>query len=355
MRDIRDRVGAVYKRVIPIEQKDHMAPYTHDEGRNYTNTDGHFDLGRLLKRLDIEAYNVAALESETPTLVTAAMEGVEITEKLKLGMDYELEMYVTNFGKSALEVCCEVYGSERVREGNSVLTCTKPLVEFYFTFVSVGNDGRPAPLNRRYDRINAWGDKWDAGVARAARYKQERKEPMTTDDITRDEWDMIKKNWESRVESGSVPISDTTIAPQVAFKERLTNRYGTIFGGETLSLSFENAWTHAYAFNGKKSLPLVAAINRVNFHRPIMPDQVVEFRTSTVYTGRTSQVEEVRVLVGETGNEKLVSESYYTMVNMDKETEEPIPVAKQVVPDPTNAHQIVRWVQAHRRREERNK
>ncbi len=125
-------------------------------------------------------------------------------------------------------------------------------------------------------------------------------------------------------------MSDSYLAIQVVMMPRDTNPHGTIFGGVILSYIDQ-----AGAIAGRREvvmaggpLPVLVtvAVNRVEFHRPVLVGDVVRFWARKVKIGRTSITMHVRVEV-ERGTEVLqVTEAELVYVGIDPSTLERRPV-----------------------------
>src|SRR5205807_5493455 len=103
-------------------------------------------------------------------------------------------------------------------------------------------------------------------------------------------------------------MSDPYLAIQVVMMPRDTNPYGTIFGGVILSYIDQAAAIGArrevIRAGGPPPFLVTVALNRVEFHRPVLVGDVVRFLTRLVRVGRTSITIHVNVEV-ERGTEVL--------------------------------------------------
>ncbi len=98
---------------------------------------------------------------------------------------------------------------------------------------------------------------------------------------------------------------------------RDTNQYGTIFGGVILSLIDQAGFIEARKHGTHRWV--TASIDRVDFHAPIQVGDVVEVRTATARTGRSSVAVRVSVTAERyaTGDIMKVTEATLTMVSVN--------------------------------------
>jgi acyl-CoA thioesterase YciA len=113
---------------------------------------------------------------------------------------------------------------------------------------------------------------------------------------------------------------------------RDTNPHGTIFGGVILSYIDQAAAIGArrevMRAGGKPPVLVTVALNRVEFHQPVLVGDVVRFLTRLIRIGRTSITVQVNV-EAERGQQVLqVTEAEVVYVGIDPSTPErrPIPL-----------------------------
>ncbi|QBK24894.1 acyl-CoA thioesterase [Ureibacillus thermophilus] len=104
-----------------------------------------------------------------------------------------------------------------------------------------------------------------------------------------------------------------------------TNQYGSIFGGKILAYIDEIAAIACMKHTGKEVV--TASFDSVDFVSPAYVGDMLELEAIITSTGRTSMEVYVRVLSRnvKTGEEKLTTESFVTMVAIDEEGK-PTPV-----------------------------
>jgi acyl-CoA thioesterase YciA len=132
-------------------------------------------------------------------------------------------------------------------------------------------------------------------------------------------------------------MSDLYLAIQVVMMPRDTNPHGTIFGGVILSYLDQagaiGARREVVRAGGAPPFVVTVALNRVEFHKPVLVGDVVRFLTRAVRMGRTSITMQVTVEV-ERGQEILqVTEAEVVYVGIDPSSPErhPVPLLPQVV------------------------
>ncbi len=132
-------------------------------------------------------------------------------------------------------------------------------------------------------------------------------------------------------------MSDPYLAIQVIMMPRDTNPHGTIFGGVILSYIDQ-----AGAIGGRREVILAGgalpclvtvAMNRVEFHQPVLVGDVVGFHTRLVRLGRTSITMHVAV-EAERGGRPFgrVTEAEVVYVNVDETDAQrrPVPLLPDV-------------------------
>ncbi len=133
-------------------------------------------------------------------------------------------------------------------------------------------------------------------------------------------------------------MSEPYIAIQVVMMPRDTNPYGTIFGGVILSyidIAGSIAARREILLRGGRHAAFVTvAVNRVEFHKPVLVGDVVKFIASVVKIGRTSITMKIDV-VAERGPDVIdvtQAEVVYVGVPPDGKDRTPIPL----LPSPTS-------------------
>ena len=126
-------------------------------------------------------------------------------------------------------------------------------------------------------------------------------------------------------------MSDSYLAIQVVMMPRDTNPHGTIFGGVILSYLDQAAAIGArrevVRAGGAPPFLVTVAMNRVEFHQPVLVGDVVRFLTRLVRIGRTSITMHVNVEV-ERGPQVLqVTEAEVVCVGIDPGSPERRPKA----------------------------
>ena len=120
------------------------------------------------------------------------------------------------------------------------------------------------------------------------------------------------------------------LAIQVVMMPRDTNPLGSIFGGVILSYIDQagaiGARREVNMAGGGLPFIVTVAVNKVEFHKPVLVGDVVRFLTRLVRIGRTSITMLVCVEV-ERGKEILkVTEAEVVYVGIDPETRQPRPL-----------------------------
>src|SRR5260370_40810895 len=141
---------------------------------------------------------------------------------------------------------------------------------------------------------------------------------------------------------GTGSMSESYLAVQVVMMPRDVNPHGTIFGGVILSYLDQAGAMGPRREVAKAGGPLpflvTVAINRVEFHQPVLVGDIVRFLTRLVRIGRTSITMQVSV-EAERGDQTLqVTEAEIVYVGIDPSSPDrrPIPLLnpKIQIPNP---------------------
>ena len=119
-------------------------------------------------------------------------------------------------------------------------------------------------------------------------------------------------------------MPDDYLAIQVVMMPRDTNPHGTIFGGVILSYIDQAAAIGArrevIKAGGKPPFVVTVAMNRVEFHKPVLVGDVARFITRLVRMGRTSITMHVRVEADRGVQTLQVTEAEVVNVGIDPTT-----------------------------------
>jgi acyl-CoA thioesterase YciA len=122
------------------------------------------------------------------------------------------------------------------------------------------------------------------------------------------------------------------LALKVVMMPRDMNRYGTIFGGITLSYIDQAGAVGAHHEIRRAGWPdqpvVLVAVNKVEFHRPVFVGDVVSFWTRLIRVGRTSIT--IHVVVEAEHEGEIVrlteAEATYVAVDLTGENRRPAPI-----------------------------
>ena len=119
-------------------------------------------------------------------------------------------------------------------------------------------------------------------------------------------------------------MSAPYLAIQVVMMPRDTNPFGTIFGGVILSYIDQagavGARREVALAGGQPPVLVTVALNRVEFHQPVLVGDVVRFLTRLVRMGRTSITMQVNVEVDRNEQVLQVTEAEVVYVGIDPST-----------------------------------
>jgi acyl-CoA thioesterase YciA len=127
------------------------------------------------------------------------------------------------------------------------------------------------------------------------------------------------------------------LAIQVVMLPRDTNPFGTIFGGVILSYIDQagaiGARREVVQAGGQPPVLVTVALNRVEFHQPVLVGDVVRFLVRLVRIGRTSITVHVNVEVDRNKEVLQVTEAEVVYVGIDPTS--PARKPKPLLPEPT--------------------
>jgi acyl-CoA thioesterase YciA len=133
-------------------------------------------------------------------------------------------------------------------------------------------------------------------------------------------------------------MSEPYTAIQIVMMPRDTNPHGTIFGGVILSYidmaGSIAARREITLRGGRRAAFVTVAVNRVEFHKPVLVGDVVRFVTSVVRIGRTSITMRIDV-IAERGSDLIdvtSSEVVYVGIDPDSEDRKPVPLLPTATP-----------------------
>lgn len=133
--------------------------------------------------------------------------------------------------------------------------------------------------------------------------------------------------------------AESYLAIQVVMMPRDTNPHGTIFGGVILSYIDQagaiGARREVVRQGGALPSLVTVAINRVEFHKPVLVGDVVRFLTRLVRLGRTSITMHVQVEADRGTDVLQVTEAELVYVGIDtnRVDRKPVPLVPERKPD----------------------
>ena len=130
-------------------------------------------------------------------------------------------------------------------------------------------------------------------------------------------------------------MSEPYLAIQVVMMPRDTNPHGTIFGGVILSYLDQagaiGARREVIRAGGPPPFLVTVAMNRVEFHKPVLVGDVVRFLVRLVRIGRSSITVHVNVEAERGGQVLQVTEAEVVYAGVDLSTPErrPVPLLRR--------------------------
>src|SRR5689334_17736357 len=132
----------------------------------------------------------------------------------------------------------------------------------------------------------------------------------------------------TETDSGKKPAASRTETSYLMMPHH-ANPAGIIYGGTILSM----ADAVAYMCAARHATPrcVTVSVDQVDFRGPILIGEVVTFKASVNYVGRTSMEVGIRIEAEDlrTGKRRHTNSCYFTMVSVD-ETGKPVPVPRLI-------------------------
>lgn len=130
--------------------------------------------------------------------------------------------------------------------------------------------------------------------------------------------------------AGASPGPAETLFVEMVFPDQ-ANHYGTLFGGNALSLMGKAAFVAAT--RRARSAVVMASAEKTDFHVPIRVGEIVELAARVVRVGRTSMTVEVEMTAEAliSGDRRLAVRGAFEMVAVDA-AGRPVPVPSPSVP-----------------------
>jgi acyl-CoA thioesterase YciA len=106
-----------------------------------TNPSGDIFGGWLMSQMDLGS-GIIALKTAKTRVVTVAMDGMSFHEPVRVGDRVACYAWIDKIGRTSMRIPVEVW-VERYMTGERVR-----VTEAVFTYVAIGRDGRPVPVQR---------------------------------------------------------------------------------------------------------------------------------------------------------------------------------------------------------------
>lgn len=290
----------------------------------------------ILDKLAEEAALSYARRTEPDArVVTAAIDGIHVRSPADVTRDLLFLARVNYVGRTSMEV-----GIRVEQDGDP----PRHIASCYFTMVARLGDRSVAvePLaymddlerRRRLRAINR-------------REGVRAREQAALEQPTREEFDMFVRLRRERETAGtSAKLTRELVATawERVYPEH-ENVPKTIFGGHLIHRAYQLAAIHAGQLASHR--PVVAAVNRINFLRPVRIGDTLRYLSRIVYTGRTSIAVETKIERIGQGKRSLdlSNDCVFTFVNVDHELQpQPVPLVY-----PITYEDDARYLAAHRR------
>lgn len=267
-------------------------------------------------------------------VVTAAIDGIRVRSPADVAHDLLFLARVNYVGRSSLEV-----GIRVEQDGDP----PRHIASCYFTMVARLDDANITvePLD--------YGDDLERERRRRAVERREAaraREQVALEPPTREEFDLLaalRREREAAGDSAMLTRSLAATAWERVYPEH-ENVPTKIFGGYVIHRAYQLAAIHAEQLASHRTV--VAAVNRINFLRPVRIGDTLRYMSRIVYTGQTSIAVEIRIeRIAQGRVLDLSNDCVFTFVNVDHELL-PRPVPRVY---PTTYEDDARYLAAYRR------
>lgn len=267
-------------------------------------------------------------------VVTAAIDGIRVRSPADVGRDLLFLARVNYVGRTSLEI-----GIRVEQDGDP----PRHIASCYFTMVARLND----------QSISVEPIEYGDDLERERRLRAiERRESLrarereTLEPPTREEFDLLLTlRREREATGGEARLTRDLVANawERVYPEH-ENVPSKIFGGYVIHRAYQLAAIHAEQLASHRAV--VAAVNRINFLRPVRIGDTLRYVSRIVYTGRTSIAVEIKIeRISQGRILDLSNDCVFTFVNVDHELR-PQPVPRVY---PTTYKDDARYLAAYRR------
>jgi acyl-CoA hydrolase len=210
-------------------------------------------------------------------VVTAALDEVVVRRIVDVDRDVRCRARVNHVGRTSMEVGVRV---EQAPDGDHLASC-------YFTMVALGEGGRAAAVPP-LEPADA-GERERDARARARRSAWRREAEVAVEPPTPDEFRIVAGLYRAQEDPGFRGLLASRLVAETwerTFPEQ-DNDWKTVFGGYIIRRALELSSICAELVAPHR--PVMAAVNRVNFFRPVQVGDKLHLASRVVYTeGRRS-------------------------------------------------------------------
>ncbi len=289
--------------------------------KQYVNLVGNMRFGLLLEYLDILAGQTAfnhVDDGRNLSVVTASIDKMNICHPISVEEDVYFKSKVSYVGKCS--VCVEINiltGEQKNKAANAS-----------FTMVALDETFRPTEVRKVLPETEEEKTAYEQAKQRYEEHKNKSKQAQKFV-CSQEELELISK-FTSGLEGRLMGTTKKqNIGPMYPQNQ---NIYGKIFGGFLMREAFELAWTTAFDYSNYKLRPLIVAIDRIDFKKPVEIGDIVEFNSIVCHTGETSLSVEVgiRKVHSKIDQGELTNNCYFTFVAVDEQNNKQ--KVQQVIP-----------------------
>lgn len=267
-------------------------------------------------------------------VVTAAIDGIRVRSPADVGRDLLFLARVNYVGRTSLEI-----GIRVEQDGDP----QRHIASCYFTMVArVGDSSVPIEPLEYADELE------ERRKARAVARREgiRATERAALEQPTRDEFDFflrLRREREAAGRNARLVRELVATAWEQVYPEH-ENVPQKIFGGHLIHRAYQLAAIHAGQLASHRAV--VAAVNRINFLRPVRIGDTLRYLSRIVYTGRTSIAVEIKIeRIAQGKILDLSNDCVFTFVNVDHELRpQPVPAVY-----PTTYREDARYLAAYRR------
>ena len=267
--------------------------------------------GAILDLMDLVAGRVA-IKHSGGRVATLSFDRVDLIYPILHHDLVRLDGQLVYVGQSSMVIDVRCYRKD------TFTRAFMPIQRCFVTMVAVDDNGRP---RKNVPALRYETPEEEAIREEALHHKALDRQWVAMQEATRERADFTAAEVEesfNREKQEFLTPAETEITVVRQFMPRNLNQVGTIFGGDVLQWMDRVATYTARHFTRNRNMVTIA-MNRLFFHQPIFPTDLVEMKARVTYVRRFTLEVEIDVQLQRADGAELRSHSgYFTVLNYDE-------------------------------------